>query len=81
MSQQVRTYTIQPDKLATLRDALAKEGVALPDTPTGSVAGPSGFTVSWVYSAPNLTIELDGAGWKMPLAWMKLEGAIRAFEG
>ncbi len=80
MSQQVRTYTIQPDRLAVMRIALASKGVTLPDAPSGSVDGPSGFIISWDYVAPVLTIKLDGSGWKMPFAWSKLEDAIKPFE-
>lgn len=80
MSQQSRSYKITPDKLTALREALAQKGIVLPDTPSGSVAGPSGFTIGYGYVEPTLTIVLDGSGWKMPLAWMKLENAIEPFE-
>lgn len=78
MAKQTKTYqNVTPEIFNKIRTAFEQYNVKIPDQPSGSIEGPSGFTISWVYDKEHtLAITLDGSIFKMAIAWHYFENTI-----
>ena len=80
MAKQTKTYHgIDNNEFQQIRKMLSENGIVTPDSPSGTVSGPYGFTVSWNLYGTNLSVTLDGSWLLMGTAFGKIDDGIKPF--